>query len=167
MKFNNIGKRDILIFPKFENMNLIQSVRKKYDKLANLIEPHITLVFPFSDDMSDEYLINSLSELLKTFSPFKIVFGGVSLDENNTIFLNCIEGNKKIIELHDKIYEKILPTHLKKSINYVPHITLGTSNNIDFLQNFNYKFETIVDEISIELIGPNEESIILGNIKLL
>lgn len=166
MKFNNIGKRDILIFPKFENINLIQSIREKYDKLANLVEPHITLVFPFSNDMSDEYLINSLSELLKNLAPFKIVFGGVSLDENNTIFLNCIEGNEKIIELHDQIYEKILPKHLKKSIKYVPHITLGTTNNPDFLQDFNYKFETIVDEISIELIGQNEESIILKHIQL-
>lgn len=84
-KFNNIGKRDILIFPKFQNLYLIQEIRKKYDRLANLVEPHITL---------------------------------------------------------------------------------GICDNIDFLQNFDYKFETIVNEISIEQIGENEESIILKNIKL-
>lgn len=165
-KFNNIGKRDILIFPKFQNLYLIQEIRKKYDRLANLIEPHITLAFPFSDNIRNEDLIQSLNNVVSTFEPFKIIFSGISLTENNTIFLNCIEGKDKIIELHDKIYENILPTHLKKSINYIPHITLGTCDNIDFLQNFDYKFETIVNEISIEQIGENEESIILKNIKL-
>ena len=165
-KFNNIGKRDILIFPKFQNLYLIQEIRKKYDRLANLIEPHITLAFPFSDNIRNEDLIQSLNNVVSTFEPFKIIFSGISLTENNTIFLNCIEGKDKIIELHDKIYENILSTHLKKSINYIPHITLGTYDNIDFLQNFDYKFETIVNEISIEQIGENEESIILKNIKL-
>ena len=165
-KFNNIGKRDILIFPKFQNLYLIQEIRKKYDRLANLVEPHITLAFPFSDNIRNEDLIQSLNNVVSTFEPFKIIFSGISLTENNTIFLNCIEGKDKIIELHDKIYENILPTHLKKSINYIPHITLGTCDNIDFLQNFDYKFETIVNEISIEQIGENEESIILKNIKL-
>ena len=165
-KFNNIGKRDILIFPKFQNLYLIQEIRKKYDRLANLIEPHITVAFPFSDNNRNEDLIQSLNNVVSTFEPFKIIFSGISLTENNTIFLNCIEGKDKIIELHDKIYETILPTHLKKSINYIPHITLGTCDNIDFLQNFDYKFETIVNEISIEQIGENEESIILKNIKL-
>lgn len=32
---NNIGKRDILIFPKFDNMGIIDKIRKKYDRLSN------------------------------------------------------------------------------------------------------------------------------------
>ena len=42
--YNNIGKRDILIFPKFDNIDIINQVRNKYDRLANLVNPHITLV---------------------------------------------------------------------------------------------------------------------------
>lgn len=41
--FNNQNKRSILIFPKFKNINKIQSIRNKYDRLANFISPHITL----------------------------------------------------------------------------------------------------------------------------
>ena len=48
----NKGKRDILIFPKFKNINKIQELRNKYDPLANLIAPHITIVFLFSDNVS-------------------------------------------------------------------------------------------------------------------
>lgn len=82
---NNTLKRDILIFPKFKNINKIQEIRNKYDRLANLI---------------------------------------------------------------------------------APHITLGQSNNIEEFCKFTYEFETNVDEISVELIGEHEESIIVKNLRL-
>lgn len=162
----NKGKRDIIIFPKFDNIDKIQKIRNKYDKLAHLIPPHITIVFPFFDEMDNQELIEKLSSLLKNFSPFNVTFSGVSLSDDNYIFLNCIKGNKTLIKLHNEIYEKILPSHLKKSITYIPHITLGQSDNIQEFKDFNYSFDTIIDEISIELIGKDEESIILKNIKL-
>ena len=63
--YNNIGKRDILIFPKFDNIDIINEVRNKYDRLSNLVAPHITLAFPFKDEISNEDLISKLSALLK------------------------------------------------------------------------------------------------------
>lgn len=164
--FINKGKRDILIFPKFKNINKIQELRNKYDPLANLVAPHIAIAFPFSDNISNEELIRKLTNLLEDFKPFIIIFKGISLSKDNYIFLNCIQGNQEIIQLHDKIYEQILPSHFKKSIKYVPHITLGTANTIQELDSFDYEFKTVVDEISIELIGEHEESIIIKNIKL-
>lgn len=162
---NNIGKRDILIFPKFKNIDKIQEIRNRYDKLANLIPPHITLAFPFRDKISDMDLIDQLSIILKTFFPFYVIFSGITLSTDNYIYLNCIKGKEKIIELHDKIYQEILFPHSQQSIKYVPHITLGQSNDIQEFSNFNYQFKTLIDEISIELIGENEESIIIKNIK--
>lgn len=64
------------------------------------------------------------------------------------------------------IYIKIIPNHLKKSIKYIPHITLRQADNLNDFADFNYEFTTIVDEILIELIGDHEESIIIKNIKL-
>ena len=164
--YNNIGKRDILIFPKFDNMNIIDKIRNKYDRLATLVRPHITLAFPFKDVISDDDLINKLSFLLKNYSPFEVTFKGVSLYEDNYILLNCIKGAKDILKLHDDIYEKIIPSHFKKSIKYIPHITLGQADNLIDFSNFNYEFTTIINEVSIEFIGSNEESIIIKNIKL-
>ena len=77
-----------------------------------------------------------------------------------------IRGNKEILKLHDDIYEKIIPSHFKKSIQYIPHITLGQADNLEDFSNFNYEFTTIVDEVSIELIGKHEQSIIIKNIKI-
>lgn len=159
-------KRDILIFPKFNNIELIQNIRKKYDRLYNIIPPHITLVFPFTDNISNEDLYIKLKELIKDTKKFNVKFKGLSLSDDNFIFLNCVIGLENIIDLHDKIYNNILPTHLKKNIKYIPHITLGKSNNIENLKDFDYEFETIIDEISLEEIGKNEESIIINTIQL-
>ena len=162
----NKGKRDILIFPRFKNIDKLQEIRNKYDPLANLMAPHITLVFPFSDNISNEDLIAKLADLLKYFKPFTIIFKGISLSDDNYIFLNCIQGYQEIIQLHNEIYKQILPTHFKKAIKYIPHITLGQSNNIEEFNTFTYEFESIVDEVTIESIGEHEESIIIKNIKL-
>lgn len=164
--YNNIGKRDILIFPKFDNMDIIDEIRNKYDRLSDLVAPHITLAFPFKDEISNEDLVSKLSTILKNFNPFEVTFKGVSLSDDKYILLNCIKGNSKLIDLHDEIYEKLIPNHFKKSINYIPHITLGQADNLEDFSNFNYEFTTIVDEVSIELIGNHEKSIIIKNIKI-
>ena len=60
----------------------------------------------------------------------------------------------------------LIPNHFKKSINYIPHITLGQAHNLDSFSNFNYEFTTIIDEISVGFIDEYEESIVISNIKL-
>ena len=54
--------RTIMIFPEFRNMNVIDSIRIKYDPLTKLVRPHITLVFPFDSDMSNDELSGVLDE---------------------------------------------------------------------------------------------------------
>ncbi|MBO5476629.1 MAG: 2'-5' RNA ligase family protein [Clostridia bacterium] len=159
-------KRDILIFPKFKNLNLIQDVRKKYDRLAQLVPPHITLIFPFTDVISTLELSQKIKDVLKDFQKFNITFKGVTMSKDNYIFLNCLQGYDEIVSLHDTLYKEVLPTHLNKKIKYVPHITLGQSDTLGYLKDFNYEFKCEVDELVIEEIGENEESIILDTIKL-
>ena len=60
MNYINKGKRDILIIPKFNNIHKIQIIREKYDELFNMIEPHITLAFPFRSNISNEEYISNL-----------------------------------------------------------------------------------------------------------
>lgn len=170
MNYINKGKRDILIFPKFENVEKIQNIRKKYDELYGLIEPHITVAFPFLKDISNKELKTKLVEILKKVKPFKITCEGVSLSKDNRmdeyyIFLNIIDGKEKINNIHQEIYNKILPNVDIKKYNYEPHITLGTIENPKEQIILDEKFETIIDEISVEEIGKNEESNILFTIK--
>ena len=40
------------------------------------------------------------------------------------------------------------------------------NNNLKDFSDFNYEFTTVINKVSVEFIGENEESIIIKNIKL-
>ncbi len=169
MKYINKGKRDILIFPQFTNIEKIENIRKQYDELYKILPPHITLAFPFESSISNDELKERLMQVLKTVKPSEIVMSGVSLhkDENiktNYIFLNVVSGVKEIKILHNEIYEKVL--NQKMSFEYIPHITLGTTENEQIEFELNDKFKTIVTKVSVEEIGENEESKVLFEVDL-
>ena len=169
MKYVNKGKRDILIFPQFANIEKIENIRKQYDELYKILPPHITLAFPFESSMSNDELKNRLMQVLKLVKTFEIVMSGVSLhkDENiktNYIFLNVVSGVKEIQILHNEIYEKVL--NQKMSFEYIPHITLGITENDQIEFEMNDEFKTIVTKVSVEEIGENEESKVLFEVDL-
>ena len=41
-----------MIFPEFDNIGSIDKIRSRYDPLADLVRPHITLVFPYDPHMT-------------------------------------------------------------------------------------------------------------------
>ena len=171
MNYINEGKRDILIIPKFNNIYKIQMIREKYDELFDIIEPHITLAFPFRSNISNEKLRQQLADIIRNINPFRIKCKGLTLRKDkkiNTyyIFLNIVEGKEIINEINHKIYENILRDVDIKKYNYEPHITLGTINNPNEKIELNEEFETIVESIVVEQIGKNEESIIKFKINL-
>lgn len=160
--------RDIILFPRFKNENKIQDIRKSCDELYNCINPHITIVFPFLDDISDIELINKVKEVVKNEKKFTIEFSGISYSDDDYIFLNCTKGNEEIIRLHDLIYNKVLKNHLSNR-KYIPHITLGQIYNCtdyEKINNLTDVFKCEIDKIYVEKIGINQESIIIDEISL-
>ena len=65
MKYINRGKRDILIFPQFDNIDEIEKIRKQYNELYGKISPHITLAFPFENSLTNEILKQELAHRRK------------------------------------------------------------------------------------------------------
>jgi hypothetical protein len=51
-----MNRRTIMIFPEFKNIDVINDIRKKSAPLAELVLPHITLVFPFDSKLTNEEL---------------------------------------------------------------------------------------------------------------
>lgn len=74
--------RTIIIFPEFKNMEIIDNIRKQYDPLAELVRPHITLVFPFESLMSNTELTQILNVRLMGLKLFEIKLGGISKHED-------------------------------------------------------------------------------------
>lgn len=169
MNYINKGRRDILIFPRFKNITEIERIRKKYDELYEIIPPHITLAFPFKNEISNEDLKERLKKLLKNVKPFKVRCKGISIKEDKKvatfyIFLNIVQGKEILKDINKKIYTEILNKPIIE--NYEPHITLGTINNINEKIELDEEFETIVNSVVVEKIGENEESVIEFEIDL-
>jgi 2'-5' RNA ligase len=163
-------KRCIMIFPKFQNLNRIQDIRQKYDPLFSKVNPHVTLVFPFTSDITEKELKEHIQNKAKYIKPFLLQLNGVSGEKDGYLFLNVKRGKEELVTLHNRLYEGMLceyyPRFLETEI-YKPHMTVGRVMNTEELRNVveqykdNYDiFEEIVSEISVELIDEDENSII-------
>lgn len=159
-------KRSIVIFPQFDSQgNIIQNIRCQYDPLANKIAPHITLVFPFESEILSNTLRQHIETSLESFKPFRLSLQGISQEAGNYLFLNLIEGQKEIIQIHDLLYSGILKKFLSTKHKYKPHITVGQFQDLSAMQtamnklkSFNQKFSTKVKTITSEIILDDSSS---------
>lgn len=169
---SNSLTRCIMIFPDFANLPEIQSIREQYDPLYHGVAPHVTLVFPFTSDLTGTAVADHLQKAVQEIAPFKLVMQGI---KPNTIggkylFLEVIEGTKELNLLHSRLYSDLLleykPEFLKQYA-FHPHMTVGKfGNDIEFqsaikaTESFSTRFETTVKKISVEIIGECDNSII-------
>lgn len=165
-----MSTRTIMIFPEFEGMEIIDEIREKYDPLAHLVRPHITIVFPFENLMSNKEIADILSVRLKNINSFEIVLSGFSKQEDrfgNYLFLDIKEGIEEICSIHKILYDNEFSEH-NLGLGYKPHMTVGMLPTIEALnkayeevKKISRTFRTVVNKISVEMIGENEESIII------
>lgn len=164
-------KRCIMIFPHFDNMNIIDEIRDKYDPLSKKVRPHITLVFPFESSISKEELEEYLSKVLKETRSFKLTLEGIIKVDNSTglyLFLKIQEGIKEIKAIHNRLYEGMLSQYKPNWLNqveFMPHMTIGCFTDRDELWNaynaiatIKERFSTLIEKVSVEIIDENEDS---------
>ncbi len=115
----------------FPNIDLgqINEFRSKYDPQFQLIQPHITLMFPVSDSVGEETLVDHLRAVLRDRQSFPIHLQGVAKSVDDYLFLLVDEGKDNIADLHARIYMGVLADFRRRDLAYVPHITLGMFAN--------------------------------------
>lgn len=161
-------KRAIILFPKFKNLDAIQSVRERLDPLAHYIAPHITLVFPFESDCSTQELQSHMKNALAGVKKFPVLLQGVTGDDRDGyLFLNVKQGNDNIINLHDRLYNGVLEPFLFRKVTYCPHITVGRidaqsafDQALEELECFKDRFEAVIAKVYVEKIDALEQSVI-------
>lgn len=145
----------------------IQDFRKRYDPLGALVEPHVTLVFPFELDSPDEVLIEHVLSKVASTAKFSASIHQRPKTYSGYVFLPIDEGTAQVKELHDLLYVGLLEQFRPDRL-YVPHITIGrvsNENSHDILEaTKGLKIETriMINTIKIERIGPNGESEIIS-----
>lgn len=159
-----------MIFPEFDNMDVIDEIRNKYDPLAKLVRPHITIAFPFEMDITNDELSMIIEKRFSKIKSFEIEMQGFSKCEDrfgNYLFLNMNKGTEVITQLHNLLYSNEFSL-FDLSIPYIPHMTVGklsTTTRLneayDSVKENNIVFKSKITKISVEMIGENEESIIV------
>ncbi|RNB69628.1 2'-5' RNA ligase family protein [Brevibacillus panacihumi] len=158
-------ERAIHIFPDIEQVELIQSIRKKYDPLYTFIPPHITLVFPFESEITNTDLYRHVKQAITGFQPFTIRLEEITASNGHYLFLNVKQGNDQIIALHDKLYTGPMAIYRSYMHTYLPHLTVGRLNHEHDLKealkdtrSFKHRFETRVSHVIAERIDHNSLS---------
>lgn len=114
----------VVHFPRIDR-STINAFRRKYDRQYDIIEAHITLVFPLPDAIGRDGLIRHIERILPAFRPFPIRLHGLLRAEDSYLFLMVERGKEGVIELHDRLYGGILTEYLREDIPYKPHLTIG------------------------------------------
>lgn len=108
-----------------KNSESINEFRQKYDPLANIIHPHVTIVAPIAVEQLDEQsLIMQIQTILQQWKPFPVIFSELEKSWDNCIFLTATEEIATIRSLHDNLYSGLLAKFQHDTV-YVPHVTLG------------------------------------------
>ncbi len=160
-----------------DDFRSIENFRKQYDKQFQLVKPHFTLVFLVHDFSIPEFSTELKKQLegVKSFS-FCLRSAVINKDAFTEIYHVLLvpeEGFDDILQLHDKLYSARLASHHRQEIDFIPHVTIGSSPNkmlapkmADEWNAKNFSISGVIS--SIDLVKFNNEQVTtLEKIKLM
>ncbi len=103
----------------------IDTIRKEYDPTYNIIKPHITIIFPATNNLNERLLISHIEQVLSRWSPFEIRLGGFHKSPDHWLFLTLQEGEAEVKRLHQELYTGYLAEYRKVGYIPFPHLGLG------------------------------------------
>jgi 2'-5' RNA ligase len=141
----------------------INQFRRRYDPQVDLIEPHITLMFPVPESIGETNLVNHLETILRGRQAFPIHLQGLQRSGDNYLFLMIQEGKADIIGLHDEIYTCVLANYRKEELPYLPHLTLGVFANdageyteaLAAAQRLDFDYRSVLDKLHLLRINDD------------
>lgn len=152
-------KRTIVVYPRFDNGELLHEVRERFDPRAQIVAPHITLVYPFVTELSDASIIQVIEETVRTSAPFRVLFRDITGFAERFLLLNVKAGNDRIVLLHDKLYHSALQTAFNPRYTFFPHMVIGSvrpeamSSSLEALVRHKYDLIGDVSSIVLERCG--------------
>lgn len=113
---------------------------------ARLVPPHVTLVFGMRNTRPQDLLTlcedvaGRVSELTVSFNEGGIVYD--PFEKTHKLLLFCSTGKRRLIALHQQLYEGPHRAELNLDIPYRPHMTVATN-----------KDRTIIERLDMAAIG--------------
>ena len=110
-------------FPKVDTV-FIDRFRRKYDPTVDLIEPHLTVVFPLPESLGKGELVRHFATALEGWRPFKVTTGQLAKSPDHWLLLTLCQGGSAVTKLYRGLYSDFLVGFARPEI-FQPHIGLG------------------------------------------
>ncbi len=149
----------------------IDSLHDLYPELGyDPIPPHVTFIFP-TEHIHEDTLINHVEVVANNFAliPFTVRYAMPvwdAISERGYIFFTPDEGFSDICLLHDALYSGPLNPLLRLDVPYIPHITLGFIEDMNYVKrvcddinNNAFEFEGMIQKLDVLYIGDRIETI--------
>jgi 2'-5' RNA ligase len=157
----------VVHYPNLDTQRINQ-FRRRYDPQVDLIEPHITLMFPVPESIGEKNLVNHLESVLRGRQPFPIHLQGLQKSWDDYLFLMIQEGRTDIIGLHNEIYTGVLASFPKGELPYLPHVTLGVfrkdaneySEALEAAKRLDLNYRCVLDKIHLLKINDDMAQIL-------
>lgn len=128
----------VLAYPRLSpaDHTWIEAYRAAHEPRFDRLPPaHFTLVFGV-DDMAEDKFVEEIERRLAGASKIAFELTAATVNHDHTgerfnLFLVPKQGHAEIIELHDALYAGALARHLRRDIDYIPHITIGGGEGPD------------------------------------
>ena len=164
----------ILLFPEVTNRSQIDLYRARFDPLAKKIDPHVTLVFPFTPtSLKGDALAHYAAERIKGIGPFTLEASTPAVIDKGYVYLGIDSGAKQIRRMHSSLYDGPLGSFLRTDVDYMPHITIGRYADgrtelaaREAAERLSGPFRAHIREMVIERIGADERSIVVSRLPL-
>jgi len=150
------------------NTERIDHLRMRYDPQANLIAPHVTLIFPLPETVDEPALISHIERVLLRRKPFQIRLAKLERSLDDCLFLTATEGAEELAGLHDDLYTGMLAAYKKADMPYVPHVTLGVFTEqpallegaFEVAQQLNLDYESVVNRLCLVKVNNKKTAIV-------
>lgn len=166
--------RSVLIFPHFEDSTAVDQVRSRFDPACSKIQPHITLVFPFSSAFNAQQIRDAVVSCTEGIHPFHLTLRDVVVKDSFLFMLPC-EGRTSVANLfralHSGLFAPYLPPVLEQE-EFMPHMTIGTCTAENAQERLAAaraslgEYTAFIDTVSVEIIGDDSRAIIESEIPL-
>ncbi|MGZ5032310.1 MAG: 2'-5' RNA ligase family protein [Usitatibacter sp.] len=150
-------------FPAFRGIERIEAFRARHDPVAPFVAAHLTFVFPFPTALSRLQVQTHVQRVVSRWPPIPVSFRGVRIEANEFLFLMASRGGASIRGLHDRLYTRSLAPHLRRDLDYEPHITLARYAEFARLEaalaeareQFAGEFADVIREVTLLAVDRN------------
>lgn len=132
----------LVSFPEVDT-SVIDRIRREYDPTVDLIEPHLTVVFPVPESLGKSELIRHCAGVLRGWSPFPVTAGPLTKSPDHWLLLTLSQGAAEVTRLY--LHRGFLSGYARPEI-FQPHLGLGNFLKAGTVCDWNHPREADFDE---------------------